>query len=117
MHARESINQWECMFYGVNSVRCLVPPASQHYFPLTQLQHQPPATSQPTVFFSHTTPALATSISTANRVNIAVHCYEGYINILISIVREDFISLFNSINANSQQSRILNSTSGHLDSD
>ena len=52
----------------IHSVRCLVPPASQQYFSLTQLQHQPPATSQPTVFFSHTTPAPATSTSTANRV-------------------------------------------------
>ena len=43
----------------IQSVRCLVPPASQQYFPLTQLQHQSPATGQPTIFFSHTTPAPA----------------------------------------------------------
>ena len=37
------------------------------YFPLTPLQQQPPATSQTTMFFSHTTPAVASSTSTANR--------------------------------------------------
>ena len=40
---------------------------SQQCFPLTPLQQQPPATSQPAVFFSHTTPAAASSTSTANR--------------------------------------------------
>ena len=44
----------------------------QPIFPLTQFQHQPPATSQPTVFFSHTTLALATSTSTANRVVVVI---------------------------------------------
>ena len=45
--------------FSLHSVRCLAPPASQQYFLLTPLQHQPPATSQLTVFFSHTTPAPA----------------------------------------------------------
>ena len=42
---------------------------SQQCFSLTPLQQQPPA-SQPAVFFSHTTPAAASSTSTANRVNL-----------------------------------------------
>ena len=37
---------------------CPPAPALQ-YFPLTSLQLQPPATSQVTVFFSHSTPAPA----------------------------------------------------------
>jgi len=44
-------------------------PALQ-YFPLTQLQLQPPATSQATVFFSHTTPAPASSSSLPNGLYI-----------------------------------------------
>jgi len=40
------------------------------YFPLTQLQLQPPATSQATVFFSHTTPAPASSSSLPNGVSM-----------------------------------------------
>jgi len=38
------------------------------YFPLTALQLQPPATSQVTVFFSHSTPASASSSSLPNAV-------------------------------------------------
>ena len=45
--------------FSLHSVPCLAPPASQQYFLLTPLQHQPPATSQLIVFFSHTTPAPA----------------------------------------------------------
>jgi len=44
---------------------------AQQYFPLTQLQHQLPATSQLTVFFSHTTPATSSNSSPANRVTDA----------------------------------------------
>ena len=44
------------------------PPASQQYFFLTPLQQQSPATSQSTVFFSHTTPVAASGTSTANGV-------------------------------------------------
>ena len=43
---------------------------SQQCFSLTRLQQQPVATSQPAVFFSHTTPAAASSTSTANRANV-----------------------------------------------
>ena len=39
---------------------------SQQCFPLTPLQQQPLATSQPAVFFSHTTPAAASSTNTTN---------------------------------------------------
>jgi len=48
---------------------CPTAPALQ-YFPLTSLQLQPPATSQVTVFFSHSTPAPATSSSLPNAVRI-----------------------------------------------
>ena len=41
------------------------------YFFLTQLQLQPPATSQATVFFSHTTPAPASSSSLPNGVSLS----------------------------------------------
>ena len=52
------------LFFHVNcgsviddhSVRQLQQPPVQQCFPLTPLQHQLSATSQPTVFFSHTTP-------------------------------------------------------------
>ena len=43
------------------------------YFPLTQLQLQPPATSQATVFFSHTTPAPASSSNLPNGVIVEFH--------------------------------------------
>jgi hypothetical protein len=36
-------------------------PASQQCFSLTPVQHQPPVTSQPAVFFSHNKSASATS--------------------------------------------------------
>ena len=59
----------------------LVPPApALQYFPLTSLQLQPPATSQVIVFFSHTTPALASSSSlpnAVNRVNGSLHKCKG----------------------------------------
>ena len=53
----------------IKSVRQLQQPPAQQYFPLIQLQHQLPATSQLTVFFSHTTPATGFSSNPANRVN------------------------------------------------
>ena len=40
-------------------VRLVYQPPALQYFPLTPLQHQPLATSQAIVFFSHTTPAPA----------------------------------------------------------
>ena len=48
----------------------LQPPALQ-CFSLTFLQLQPPATSQVTVFFSHTTPVPASSSSLPNTVSIS----------------------------------------------
>jgi hypothetical protein len=42
-------------------------PASQQCFSLTPVQHQPPATSQPAVFFSHNKSASATSHPPAER--------------------------------------------------
>ena len=42
-----------------HSVRQLQQPPAQQCFPLISLQHQLPATSRSTVFFSHTTPAPA----------------------------------------------------------
>ena len=53
------------------SIHCvrLVPPApALQYFLLTSLQLQPPATSQVTVFFSHNTPAPASSSNLPNAV-------------------------------------------------
>ena len=44
-------------------------PASQQCFSLTPNQHQPPATSQPTILFSYNKSASATSHSQPNRVN------------------------------------------------
>jgi len=44
-------------------------PTSQQYFSLTLNQHQPPATSQPTVIFSHNKSVPAISRSRQNRVN------------------------------------------------
>jgi hypothetical protein len=46
---------------------CSVPAPANSVF-LTPLQQQPPATSQPTVFFSYITPAAASSTSTTNSV-------------------------------------------------
>jgi len=55
-------------------------PALQ-YFSLTQFQLQSPATSQATVFFSHTTPAPASSSSLPNGVIVGrearSHCHVG----------------------------------------
>ena len=51
------------IFFGWWTASSLQP---LQYFPLTQLQFQPPATSQATVFFSHTTPAPASSSSVPN---------------------------------------------------
>ena len=53
-------------------VRQLQQPPAQQCFPLTPLQHSFPATSQPIVFFSHTTPATSFSSSQANRVNVRI---------------------------------------------
>ena len=50
-------------------VRLVVPAPALQCFPLTSLQLQPPATSQVTVFFSHTTLAPAFSSSLPNRVS------------------------------------------------
>jgi hypothetical protein len=44
-------------------------PASQQCFSLTSNQHQPPATCQPTVFFSHN--KLATATSQPNKTYIS----------------------------------------------
>ena len=57
---------WVYIFSFFDLVLLLQLPASQQCFPLTPLQQQPPATSQPTVFFSYTTPAASSSTSTAN---------------------------------------------------
>ena len=46
---------------------------SQQCFSFTPNQHQPAATSQPAVLFSHNKSASATSHSTANRVNKQIH--------------------------------------------
>jgi hypothetical protein len=42
-------------------------PTSQQCFSLTPVQHQPPVTSQPAVFFSHNKSASATSHQPAER--------------------------------------------------
>ena len=55
----------QCPSKFIHSVRQLQQPPVQQYFPLTPLQHQLTTTSQPTVFFSHTTPATSSSPATA----------------------------------------------------
>ena len=53
------LRHWTCPYH---SVLLAASPASQQYFSLTPNQHQPPATSQPAVIFSHNNkPAPATS--------------------------------------------------------
>ena len=54
----------------IHLVRQLQQPPAQQCFPLIPLQHQLPATSQPIVFFSHTTPAISSNSSPTNRVDV-----------------------------------------------
>jgi len=54
----------------IHSVRQLAPAPAQQYFPLTPLQPPAPAPASPTVFFSHTIPAPASSSSLPNTLNL-----------------------------------------------
>ena len=56
----------------IHSVRQLQQPPAQQYFSLILLQHQLPATSQPILFFSHTTTATSFSCSPAIRVYVRI---------------------------------------------
>jgi len=72
----------------------VVPAPALQCFPLTSLQLQPPATSQVTVFFSHTTPAPAFSSSLPNRV-IGVQVKTVYhmdITVAILVSKYDYMS-------------------------
>ena len=70
-----------------NCVRLVVYPPALQYFPLTSLQLQPPATSQVIVFFSHSTPTLASSSSLPNTVNINDINFSTYLSGCPSIQR------------------------------
>ena len=58
----------------IHSVRQPAPAPAQQYFPLTPLQPPAPAPASPTVFFSHTIPAPASSSSLPNAV-IFLACF------------------------------------------
>ena len=60
-----------------HSVRQLQQPPAQQYFSLTPLQHQLPATSQPTIFFSHITPATSSNSNPANRVILSPYTWHA----------------------------------------
>ena len=83
--ATRSISRVLVAFYQVlvhiHSVRQLQQSPTQQCFSLTPLQHQLPTTSQPTNFFSHTTPTTSSNSSPANRV------IDGSIQLLIYPVR------------------------------
>ena len=59
-----------CWLLHIHHVLLFCSSTSQQCFSFTPIQQQSPATSQPAVFFSHTTPTAASSTSTANRVTI-----------------------------------------------
>ena len=56
-------------FHVIRCVPLAYQPTSQQYYPLILNQHQPPATNQSAVLFSHNKSAPAISHSQANTAN------------------------------------------------
>ena len=59
-----------CAFPSIHSVLLAALPDNQHYFSLTPNQHQPPATSQPVVIFSHNNKTAPATSRTENILSL-----------------------------------------------